>query len=542
MLFFDERFNYIGEGSAYQRVQSADNSNASLTLMNIKAPKNGYAYVYVSNESDEAVYFDNLQVAHNRGRIVEENHYYSYGLQIAAISSKKVGNPAEGHLGNQNLYNDKELIEEADLAWYDYGFRSYDPQIGRFAQLDPLTDDYPFLTPYQYASCDPISNIDIDGLEGASALGGVVTAASNMAPVVVKNAGKVVIKGASVAQKTIALSNIALKTLDMGSEFVPFLSGGKDVYKGIRDGDGWQVVGGLGSMALDFFTAGTGTLIKGTVKVIVKTGVKSVVRTETKTIVKKEARQNAGEAVKKFGCFVAGTLIWTTDSSLVKIEEIKIGDIVYAYDDIGKKVVQRKVTDAYVRKIEQLVKVEFDDGLLLTTIEHPFYVKGVWVKAEKLKTGDYLFLGNGKEVAVNKITVIDTAVTVYNFTVDIEHNYFVGQARVLVHNTCGQELAKAEGKIDTYNNLKKTIKGLSDLEVHHLIEKRFKNLFGEKSGEMISKVLNKVEHRKFTNAWRKAIEYGVGTNNATKEVVQKMAKEIYKDYPDILKALEPYLK
>ncbi|WP_207622467.1 RHS repeat-associated core domain-containing protein, partial [Niastella koreensis] len=42
----------------------------------------------------------------------------------------------------------------------------YDPQIGRFVQLDPLTDDYPFLTPYQYASCDPITNIDIDGLEG----------------------------------------------------------------------------------------------------------------------------------------------------------------------------------------------------------------------------------------------------------------------------------------------------------------------------------------------------------------------------------------
>ena len=80
---------------------------------------------------------------------------------------------AEGKLDNQHLYNDKELIEETDLGWYDYGFRHYDPQIGRFPQLDPLTFEYPFLTPYQYASCDPITNIDIDGLEGGSAVGAI---------------------------------------------------------------------------------------------------------------------------------------------------------------------------------------------------------------------------------------------------------------------------------------------------------------------------------------------------------------------------------
>ena len=77
----------------------------------------------------------------------------------------------EGDIKNKNLYNDKELVYDADLDWYDYGFRSYDTQIGRFPQLDPLTDDYPELTPYQYASNDPITNIDIDGLEGGSAVG-----------------------------------------------------------------------------------------------------------------------------------------------------------------------------------------------------------------------------------------------------------------------------------------------------------------------------------------------------------------------------------
>ena len=69
---------------------------------------------------------------------------------------------------NNNLYNDKELFDDADLDWYDYGFRNYDPQIGRFTQLDPLTDEYPELTNYQYASNDPIGNVDVDGLEGVT--------------------------------------------------------------------------------------------------------------------------------------------------------------------------------------------------------------------------------------------------------------------------------------------------------------------------------------------------------------------------------------
>src|SRR6185437_15793082 len=79
----------------------------------------------------------------------------------------------KGSLKNNNLYNDKELWDDADLDWYDYGFRNYDPQIGRFPQLDPLTDDYPELTNYQYASNDPILNIDLDGLEGVPTPGGL---------------------------------------------------------------------------------------------------------------------------------------------------------------------------------------------------------------------------------------------------------------------------------------------------------------------------------------------------------------------------------
>ena len=48
---------------------------------------------------------------------------------------------------------------------YDYGFRIYNPSIGKFLSVDPLTCAYPWYTPYQFAGNMPIWAIDVDGLE-----------------------------------------------------------------------------------------------------------------------------------------------------------------------------------------------------------------------------------------------------------------------------------------------------------------------------------------------------------------------------------------
>ena len=47
----------------------------------------------------------------------------------------------------------------------DYGMRIYDPRIGKFLSVDPLTRSYPMLTPYQFSSNTPIQAIDLDRLE-----------------------------------------------------------------------------------------------------------------------------------------------------------------------------------------------------------------------------------------------------------------------------------------------------------------------------------------------------------------------------------------
>ncbi|MBD0350842.1 MAG: hypothetical protein ICV65_06805 [Flavisolibacter sp.] len=59
--------------------------------------------------------------------------------------------------------NDNEVKEEGNQQ--DYGMRIYDPRVGRFLSFDPLTKEYPELTPYQFASNRPLDGIDLDGKE-----------------------------------------------------------------------------------------------------------------------------------------------------------------------------------------------------------------------------------------------------------------------------------------------------------------------------------------------------------------------------------------
>jgi RHS repeat-associated protein len=67
-------------------------------------------------------------------------------------------------------FNGKEKDDEGlggSGTTYDYGFRIYNPNLGRFLSVDPLFKSYPWYTPFQFAGNMPISAIDLDGLEEA---------------------------------------------------------------------------------------------------------------------------------------------------------------------------------------------------------------------------------------------------------------------------------------------------------------------------------------------------------------------------------------
>ena len=63
---------------------------------------------------------------------------------------------------------------------------------------------------------------------------------------------------------------------------------------------------------------------------------------------------------------------------------------------------------------------------LWATPNHPFWFDGQYVEAENLKSGDTLWAVDGSALVLENKFTKDTTVRVYNFTVEDNHNYYVG--------------------------------------------------------------------------------------------------------------------
>ena len=169
-IFLDNQFNYVSGSSG--AVQAASSSHPAATLNTIAPgapltmPKNGYLYIWVSNETQGwDVFFDNLSVQYKTGPVLEENHYYPFGLTMAGISDKAIKmNYAENkyRFYTRELQN-KEFSDGSGLEEYDFGRRYYDPQIGRWHSVDIKADVLPQHSPYEYCINNPILFVDPDG-------------------------------------------------------------------------------------------------------------------------------------------------------------------------------------------------------------------------------------------------------------------------------------------------------------------------------------------------------------------------------------------
>jgi RHS repeat-associated protein len=102
-------------------------------------------------------------VDHFNPQVLDANDYYPFGSLEPGrtYAAASVGSYRFGFNGKED---DNEVKGVGDQQ--DYGMRIYDPRVGRFLSLDPLTKRYAGLTPYQFSSNSPLSKLDIDGLEG----------------------------------------------------------------------------------------------------------------------------------------------------------------------------------------------------------------------------------------------------------------------------------------------------------------------------------------------------------------------------------------
>ena len=164
---------FIGTSEGYVNVTSG------------RRTENGPSYVfsYIYNYTD---HLGNIRVSYtNNGinaAIIEENHYYPFGLKHKKYGSVdkdfiEIGGQGGYYVGidivspqarksYQYKYNGKEFQDELGLNFYDYGARNYDPAIGRWMNVDPLADTTMEL--YSYVGNNPILFTDPTGMSRES--------------------------------------------------------------------------------------------------------------------------------------------------------------------------------------------------------------------------------------------------------------------------------------------------------------------------------------------------------------------------------------
>lgn len=154
--------------------------SVTLSASSLGGTTGTYLYNYVYNYTD---HLGNIRMSftkdpvNNQLKILEENHYYPFGLKHMVYADGKQKYQLVDDLENtarpsfvyktdyQYKYNDKEFQDELSLNWYDYGARNYDPALGRWNVIDPMADKYWMDSPYAYVLNNPVYFIDPDGMQ-----------------------------------------------------------------------------------------------------------------------------------------------------------------------------------------------------------------------------------------------------------------------------------------------------------------------------------------------------------------------------------------
>ncbi|PRX92409.1 polymorphic toxin-type HINT domain-containing protein [Allonocardiopsis opalescens] len=177
-----------------------------------------------------------------------------------------------------------------------------------------------------------------------------------------------------------------------------------------------------------------------------------------------DERQDAGDAPQgeqhqddrpgsacRTNSFVPGTPVLLADGSTTPIEDITVGDLVWAADPLTGEQGPREVTHLITGTGQKhLVSITVDtdgdghgDQTITATDEHPFWLpeEQEWAEAGELRPDRLLQTSIGDHVRITETRQwMRPAQTVHNLTITDLHTYHVGPAReaVLVHNAAAE--------------------------------------------------------------------------------------------------------
>lgn len=158
-LLFDrdmklQRFDFDQVSEKARMKEIEDKKEHEKLELEFVAEKEGYLYIYISNESKENldVYFDDLKVTQVYGTVVAGGDYYPYGLPI---EDRQI-TLEEYRFGYQGLFAE----EDEETAWNHFELREYDAIVGRFLTIDPISQ---FAGPYTGMGNNPVIGVDPSG-------------------------------------------------------------------------------------------------------------------------------------------------------------------------------------------------------------------------------------------------------------------------------------------------------------------------------------------------------------------------------------------
>jgi hypothetical protein len=138
--------------------------------------------------------------------------------------------------------------------------------------------------------------------------------------------------------------------------------------------------------------------------------------------------------------FVAGTRVEMADGSSKAIEDVEIGERVFARDPCTGEQGSREVTHLIAGRGDKvLVDITVDGDTITATDAHPFWVVGPdqWRRADQLRSGDRLVTATGDTIVIDNVDIYRSVDRqVYNVTVADLHTYHVelDGHPVLTHN------------------------------------------------------------------------------------------------------------
>lgn len=372
-------------------------------------------YVYDGHGSVRAL-------ADESGKVTDKYVYDAFGNFISSYGSTK----------NDFLFCGEQFDPVTGL--YYLRARYMNPSVGRFITMDSYEgsiDDPVSLHKYLYANANPVSNSDPSGYKNV------------MEFQVTTGIQGIINKIAMPNPK--ALLDMVGGIFDVGRDVISTIKDGKEknldtaeIAINVAAGLITSLATNLSCLITQFFPP-VGYILMGVAAIVV--GLVAAYNF---------SQGNTGMGIAQVinlvsivfsmfnpTCFTGDTEVYTSDG-LVCIEEIQVGDSVWAYNPETGETELKEVLNVWVKETDEILHVSASDGETIdTTTNHPFYVDGKgWVAAGDLEVGDTLVTVDGNEVEVTDLELEKLAepIFVYNLEVEDFHTYFVGEYGALVHN------------------------------------------------------------------------------------------------------------